>query len=92
LLLPELAVAFDQLGSYVLLVDEKNIVQRRSVTTGLKKDKMVAIVDGVTPADWVVINGLLSAIPGKTVNPIQTSLQPLPPDSGQSDGAAPVKP
>ena len=92
LLLPELAVAFDQLGSYVLLVDEKNIVQRKSVSTGLKKDKMIAIVEGVTPSDWVVVNGLLSAIPGKTVNPVQTSLQALPPDSGQTDGRTLVKP
>ena len=32
LMVPEVALGNDQQGSYVLVVDDKNVVQRRSVT------------------------------------------------------------
>jgi len=86
LLLPREVVAYDQLGSYVLTIDEKNIVQRKSVQTGAHKDKLVAIIDGVNQSDWVIINGLITAIPGKTVKPIQQEIH-LSPESTISPGS-----
>jgi RND family efflux transporter MFP subunit len=74
LLVPEDVIGFDQQGSYVLVVDEQNIVQRRSVTQGTHNGKSVAITDGITENDWVVVNGLLSAIPGKPVTPKRETL------------------
>jgi len=71
LLLPEDAISFDQQGPYVLLVDGNNIVQRRSVATGTHSGKQIAVTDGVSADDWVVVNGLLSAIPGKPVTPVK---------------------
>ncbi|WNV03913.1 efflux RND transporter periplasmic adaptor subunit [Candidatus Methylospira mobilis] len=71
LLLPEDAISFDQQGPYVLLVDGNNIVQRRSVVTGSRSGKQIAITDGVSAEDWVIVNGLLSAIPGKPVTPVK---------------------
>ena len=40
LLVPNVAIGFDQLGPYVLVVDDKNVVQRRGVKLGTKvKDR-----------------------------------------------------
>ncbi len=38
LLVPEVAIGYDQLGSYVLVVDAKNLVERRSVKLGVRVD------------------------------------------------------
>ena len=69
LLVPQSAVSFDQVGSYVLVVDEKDVVERRGVKTGIAKDSLYVIEKGLTGNEWVVIKGLLGAIPGHKVNP-----------------------
>ena len=75
LLVPEMAVAYDQLGAYLLVVDEHNVVQRRAVKLGTQVEDSRVIVEGLTEQDWVIVNGLLHAIPGNTVNPIRKSLK-----------------
>jgi RND family efflux transporter MFP subunit len=69
LLLPESAVLADQTGKYVLVVDDKDTVQRKSVTVGPKQEDMVVISDGIEETDKVIIQGLLRARPGATVAP-----------------------
>ena len=69
LLIPGDAVSFDQQGEYVLVVDDKNIVQRRSVKTGAQVGDRLVIDDGLSPQDRVVVEGLLQAIPGREVSP-----------------------
>jgi RND family efflux transporter MFP subunit len=69
LLLPESAVLADQSGKYVLVVDDKDTVQRKSVTVGPKQEDMVVISDGIEETDKVIIQGLLRARPGATVAP-----------------------
>jgi RND family efflux transporter MFP subunit len=86
LLLPEDAISFDQQGPYVLLVDGDNIVQRRSIATGTRSGKQIAVTEGVTANDWVIVNGLLSAIPGKQVTPIKQT--PAETGSGSTPEAA----
>jgi len=71
LLVPRVAVAYDQLGSYVLVVNEKNVVERRSVKTGPPRDSLYVIEDGLTGNERVIIKGLLKAIPGRQVTPEQ---------------------
>jgi RND family efflux transporter MFP subunit len=74
LLVPETAIGNDQLGSYLLVVNDNNVVERRSVKLGVKeKDKQV-IEEGVSDQDWVIVTGLLHAIPGNKVNPVRKSL------------------
>jgi RND family efflux transporter MFP subunit len=94
LLIPEVAVGYDQLGPYVLVVDDKNVVQRRGVKLGPQEKGLVVIASGVTEPEWVITNGLLSAIPGKQVTPVKASApNPEPPPSpapaGQLKKAAP---
>jgi hypothetical protein len=69
LLVPEVAVAHDQQGSYVFVVNEKNVVERRGVKTGSAVDALRAIDDGLTGKEWVIVNGLLKAGPGRQVAP-----------------------
>jgi len=74
LLVPETAIGYDQQGSYLLVVNDKNIVERRSVKLGVKEEDGQVIEEGVSDLDWVIVTGLLHAIPGNTVNPVRKSL------------------
>jgi RND family efflux transporter MFP subunit len=75
LLLPEAAIGFDQQGPYVMVVEDKNIVARRPVKLGAQEDNYRVIAEGLKGQEWVVVNGLLRAIPGKEVAP-ERSAQP----------------
>ena len=76
LLVPEVAVANDQQGSYVLIVNEKNVVERRSVRTGAPVDNLRVIEEGLNGKEWVIIKGLLRAAPGRQVTPEREGVQP----------------
>ena len=75
LLIPDDVVELDQEGNYVLIVDENNIVQRRSVKTGFHQGKMLAVQEGLSVSDWVVVNGVFGALPGKKINPTKDVLK-----------------
>ncbi len=70
LMIPGDAVSYDQQGSYVLVVDAKDVVRRRSVKTGLQVGTMLVIEHGLAVKDRVVVEGLLQAIPGRKVKPV----------------------
>jgi RND family efflux transporter MFP subunit len=69
ILVPEVALGFDQLGRYVLVVNDKNVVERRGVTTGPEENGMVVIDGGLNANERVIVNGLQRAIPGREVSP-----------------------
>jgi RND family efflux transporter MFP subunit len=71
LLITERALSSDQGGRYVLVVNGKNLVERRPVKTGATVDGMRVITQGLKPDDWVVVKGLLRARPGLTVKPVR---------------------
>ena len=68
-LLPDTAIGNDQQGDYVLVVNERHIVERRPVKTGPAIDNMRAIEQGLHGREWVVTNGILKAAPGRQVTP-----------------------
>jgi RND family efflux transporter MFP subunit len=68
-LVPQVALQFDQLGAFVLVVNDNNTVERRNVRTGSQRDYLYIIEDGLTGDEWVVTNGLLKAVPGRQVSP-----------------------
>jgi RND family efflux transporter MFP subunit len=76
LLVPEVAVANDQQGSYVLTVNEKNVVERRGVNTGVSVDDGRVIEEGLQGTEWIVVNGLLRAVPGRQVTPEREGVTP----------------
>lgn len=72
LLVPEVALSADQSGQFLLTVDDKNIVQHRKVRAGpVVEGQMRVIAEGVSPEDWVIVNGLQRARPGSEVKPTQ---------------------
>lgn len=71
LLVPEAAVGYDQQGSYLLVVNDKSVVERRSVKLGVRAEDGRVIEQGINDQDWVIMTGLLHAIPGNTVNPMR---------------------
>lgn len=69
LLVPGDAVSFDQQGEYVLVVNNQNVVERRGVKSGPQVGEQLVIGEGLKPDDRVIIEGIMQAIPGRTVNP-----------------------
>jgi RND family efflux transporter MFP subunit len=69
LLVRDSAVGSDQGRAYVLLVDDKNVVNYRAVTTGPLLDGLRIIRDGLKETDHVIVAGLMSARLGLTVQP-----------------------
>ncbi len=69
LLVPELRLGADQGGSYVLVVNQQEVVERRAVTPGMVIDGMRVIEGYLRPDDRIVINGLQRARPGARVSP-----------------------
>ena len=73
LVVPEVALGYDQLGPYVLLVDAQNVVQHRSVKLGVRVDGGRVVQEGLTGDEWVIIQGRMRAFPGKKVTPVRKS-------------------
>jgi RND family efflux transporter MFP subunit len=69
LLVPGDALSFDQQGEFLLVVNEHNVVERRGVKTGPQVGELLVIDEGLKPDDLVIVEGLLQAIPGRTVTP-----------------------
>jgi RND family efflux transporter MFP subunit len=67
----ERAVGSDQRGDYLLVVNDKKVVEYRPVKLGRSQRGMVVVDEGVELGDWVVVNGLQRARPGTTVDPQQ---------------------
>ncbi len=77
-LVPEVAIGHDQQGSYVFIVNENNVVERRSVKTGPAVESLRAIEEGLKGKEWVVVKGLLKAAPGRQVTPEREGGAPPP--------------
>jgi len=86
-LTPEVAVAADQGGNYLLLVDDKNVVQYRKVTTGPNEGDMRVILDGLKAGERVIVAGVQRSRPGMQVTPQEQTATPAPakpaPTAGQ---------
>jgi RND family efflux transporter MFP subunit len=67
LVVPDAAVASDQQGDYVLVVDETNVVQRRNVERGAMTASGRVVRSGLAPTDRVIVAGLQNAKTGATV-------------------------
>lgn len=89
-LLPERCVAVDQAGRFVLVLDDKNVVERRNIKLGEKYGEMVVVMDGLDGTETVVIDGIQRARPGATVAPEKIQLDaPDTERSTEDTGALP---
>jgi RND family efflux transporter MFP subunit len=79
LLVTERAIGTDQGRKYVLVTNDKNVVEYREVQLGSLADGLRAITDGLAPGEWVIVNGIQRARPGVTVTPERVAMEPKPP-------------
>jgi RND family efflux transporter MFP subunit len=70
MLVPELALQRDIVGSYLLIVDALGMVQRRDVTIGQMVGDDRVVESGIELEDRIIINGLQRAQPGNPVNAV----------------------
>jgi membrane fusion protein, multidrug efflux system len=74
-LVPDTAVNSDQDKKYLLVLDDKNVVQRRDVRLGRLTDKGLRIVEtNLKPSDRVIIEGTQRARIGYAVEPKEKDL------------------
>lgn len=69
IVLPESAVLSDDQGSFVYVVGEDSTAVRRSVTTGMVTAEGLAITDGLSGTDQVVLRAGGFLNPGETIKP-----------------------
>ncbi len=69
LMVEERAVGTDQRGDFLLVVNDKNVVEYRPAKLGLSMGGKRVVESGVKATDWVIVNGLQRARPGTSVTP-----------------------
>jgi RND family efflux transporter MFP subunit len=74
LLIPDAAVNSDQNERYLLIVGANDVVQQRPVKLGALFGNLRSITDGLKPNERVIVNGMLSAMPGAKVNPHEVAI------------------
>jgi RND family efflux transporter MFP subunit len=82
LLVPDVAVSYDQMGPFLRIVNDKNVVERRQVKLGVKEDQYRVVSEGLQGDEWVVVSGLMRAIPGRPVTPEKEGEKPAPAGAG----------
>jgi membrane fusion protein (multidrug efflux system) len=85
LAVPERAITQQQATRLVLVVNDRNVVEPRPVTLGLRLEGEVLLYSGVKPGERVIVDGLFKARPGSEVKPVA-----LP--QGAVPGRAPAAP
>jgi membrane fusion protein, multidrug efflux system len=66
---PQAAIAIDQSGSSVFVLGEKNVVEQRRIKTGIVRNGLTAVSDGLKAGEKVVIQGQQRIRSGMTVAP-----------------------
>ena len=80
---PNAALANDQVGDYLLIVNAQNIAERRDVKLGARVGAMCAITEGLNENDRVIIGGQSAVRPGATVTPKEVPTTPVPSAAGK---------
>ena len=72
LTVPDTAVLYDQIGPYLLTVDNTNVVVLKHITLGTQEEGIRAVIKGLNAQDNVSVDGLQNATPGNKVELRQT--------------------
>jgi RND family efflux transporter MFP subunit len=94
-LVADLAIQADQNNRYVLTVDDKGTVQYRPVTLGPQIEGYRVVLQGLGPEERVVVNGLMYARAGATVQAQDAAMPggtPTAPAVAQGPANAPAPP
>ena len=71
LIIPQACVLEDQIGKYVLLVNDQNVVEKRSIVVKKELGADFVLESGLKEGEAIILQGLQKVSPGKKV---QTSL------------------
>ena len=92
LLVPDQALGTDQSGQYVFVTNAEGVVQQRPIEVGARQDDGMRVVEeGLSPDDWVVVDGIMRARRGIKVNTVKKEAQPSPSASTPGAGQASTK-
>ncbi|WP_120717005.1 efflux RND transporter periplasmic adaptor subunit [Tsuneonella amylolytica] len=69
-MLPESAIQTDEKGQFVYVVAQDNTVQRRGIRTGIVTENGIAIVEGLTGNERIVLRAGGFLAPGDKVKPV----------------------
>jgi membrane fusion protein, multidrug efflux system len=69
LVIPQSAIAQDQAGTYVFVVDAQNQAVRRPVKVEMQRDGTALVKNGLAAGDRVIVQGQARVRPGLTVAP-----------------------
>jgi multidrug efflux system membrane fusion protein len=74
LLVPDRALGNSQQGRYLLVLNDKNVVEQRPVETGDEIDGGLRIIKGgLKLEERVIVSGIQRAIPGSVVKPVDAA-------------------
>jgi len=84
LLVSDRAIGTDQDRKYVLVVNDKNVVEYRQVKLGAIQGGLRAVAEGLSPSEWVIVNGIQRVRPGVTVTPQKVGMRPGAPPAAET--------
>ncbi len=67
---PDTSVMIEGDKSYVYKINDENIANKTEVTTGIRNDKSIEIISGLTQGDIIVAEGLKKVRPRVKIKPI----------------------
>ena len=67
---PDTSVMVEGNKSFVYKIDSENIANKTEVKTGLRSDKNIEIVSGLTEGDIIVAEGLKKVRPREKIKPL----------------------
>lgn len=76
LLIPQAALQRDQRGEFVLVVNDKQMVEQRYIETGDVVDTAIIVTEGLVEGESVIVEGLQRVRPGVAVDAIVASDTP----------------
>lgn len=75
-LIPQAALQRDQRGEFVLVVNDKQMVEQRYITTGDNVGSEVIVKEGLREGESVIVEGLQRVRPGVAVDAVVAAEQP----------------
>ena len=67
---PDTSVMIEGDKSYVYIVDEKSIANKTEIKTGIRTNKSIEVISGLTEGDIIVAEGLKKVRPLGKIKPI----------------------
>jgi RND family efflux transporter MFP subunit len=92
LLVTSRAIGTDQGNKYLLVVNDKDVVEYRPVTLGVESDGLRVVERGIAAGEWVITNGIQRVRPGVQVSPQRTAMVPDETPDAAPGTAQPVSP